>query len=246
MPIEAVIFDLDGTLLKTEKLKALSYAKAAIELCPYSLTESEAIEAFKDFVGLSRQEVAQGLIDRFDLSAKAEKRQAEFGVSTAWQAFVQVRLAYYQAMIADPQVLHDNQWSHTIDLLHTVRAEGCKVGLATMSYCQQVSYILDTLDMRDQFNFVATRDDVTNGKPDAEIYHLVADHLGVSPNNTLVIEDSPSGVQAAINAGMHVIAVSTPFTKTGLRTLADLDPHWIVDDPAEQLLPRVRELIQDL
>ena len=56
--IKAMIFDLDGTLVQTERLKALSYARAAMELCPYSLSEADAVAAFKDFVGLSRHEVA--------------------------------------------------------------------------------------------------------------------------------------------------------------------------------------------
>ncbi|MGH7449943.1 MAG: HAD family hydrolase [bacterium] len=57
--IRAIIFDLDGTLAQTEKLKVLSYARAAIELSPKPLTEAEVIEAFKEFVGLSRQEVKE-------------------------------------------------------------------------------------------------------------------------------------------------------------------------------------------
>lgn len=245
MPINAVIFDLDGTLLQTEKLKALSYAKAAVELCPYSLTEDDAIEAFKDFVGLSRQEVAEGLIERFNLHDLAQKRQAEFGVSTAWQAFVQVRLKYYAELIDDPSVLHDNQWSHNMDLLFMARQRGCKIGLATMSHCEQVTRILNILNLQEQFDFVATRDDVEHGKPDPEIYFLVSAHLGVPPDETLVLEDSPSGVQAALNAGMNVIAVSTPFTKQGLHELETLNPHWIVDNPQNDLLERVREFMAD-
>jgi len=50
-----LIFDLDGTLVETEELKALSYAPTAVELRP-DLDEKEVVEAFKDFVGLSRQE----------------------------------------------------------------------------------------------------------------------------------------------------------------------------------------------
>ena len=56
--IRAMIFDLDGTLVQTEKLKALSYAKAATALRP-ELNETDVIEAFKDVVGLSRHEVAR-------------------------------------------------------------------------------------------------------------------------------------------------------------------------------------------
>ena len=57
--IRAMIFDLDGTLVQTERLKALSYAHATVELCPYTLSEAEA-------VGLPRREVAQALVERFD------------------------------------------------------------------------------------------------------------------------------------------------------------------------------------
>jgi phosphoglycolate phosphatase-like HAD superfamily hydrolase len=59
--IRAFVFDLDGTLVETEELKALSYARAAAELRP-DLDEREVMEAFKDLVGLSRQEVAIGLM----------------------------------------------------------------------------------------------------------------------------------------------------------------------------------------
>ena len=56
--IRALIFDLDGTLVQTERLKALSYAGAAIELSPHQISEGQVVEAFKEVVGLARQEVA--------------------------------------------------------------------------------------------------------------------------------------------------------------------------------------------
>lgn len=231
--IEAVIFDLDGTLVQTERLKARSYARAAIELCPYALSEADAMTAFKDLVGLSRREVALGLIERFDLEEAARSRMAEFGVDTPWEAFVQVRLNYYEAMLADPQVLRDSQWPHNVDLLQTARRTGCKVGLATMSRCQQAQRVLEILGLGDAFDFVATRDDVEHAKPDPEIYHLVARELDVAANECLVIEDSPSGVKAALAARMHVIAVSTPFTREGLHQANLLPAEQIVDDPTD-------------
>jgi hypothetical protein len=59
-----MIFDLGDTLVQTEKLKALFYAKAAVALCPYDLDEEEVIEAFKEVVG------------RFQLDEKARVRSA--------------------------------------------------------------------------------------------------------------------------------------------------------------------------
>ena len=59
--IRAFVFDLDGTLVETEELKALSYARAAAELRA-DLNEGEVIAAFGDPVGLSRREAAGGLM----------------------------------------------------------------------------------------------------------------------------------------------------------------------------------------
>jgi HAD superfamily hydrolase (TIGR01509 family) len=232
-----MVFDLDGTLVQTERLKALSYARAAIELCPHEITEEEVLEAFKEVVGLSRQKVAQALVDRFNLESAARVRMAEFGVSAPWQAFVQVRLRIYEEMLADPEVLLSNQWPHNMALLEEARRAHCKVGLATMSYCAQVQRVLEILNLTDTFDFVASRDDVEHGKPDPEMYLLVAGELGVPPSECLVVEDSPTGVKAGLAAGMDVVAVSTPFTRRRLHEAALLPSGHVVDDPAT--LPNV-------
>ena len=78
----------------------------------------------------------------------------------------------------------------------------------------------------------ASRDDVEHGKPDPEIYCLVANVLGVPPEECLVIEDSPTGVKAGLAAGMDVVAVSTPFTRQRLHESGLLPPGHIVDDPS--------------
>lgn len=229
--IEAMIFDLDGTLVQTEKLKAQSYARAAVELCPRTITEEQVIEVFKDVVGKSRREVATVLVERFSLKDAARARMEEFGVNTPWQAYVQVRLHYYHEMLSDPETVRANQWRHNRDLLDQARRTGCRIGLATMSRCQQANRVLRALNLSDAFDFVATRDDVENGKPDPEIYLLVAGELGVAPAHCLVIEDSPAGVEAALAAGMQVVAVSTPFTQQRLYDAALIPDAHIVDNP---------------
>ncbi|NIS83478.1 MAG: HAD-IA family hydrolase [Anaerolineales bacterium] len=237
--IRAWIFDLDGTLVQTERLKAWSYERAAVELCPHDISEGEVFNAFKDVVGRSRAEVAQSLVERFELEGKASARMADFGVQTPWQAFVQVRLRHYEAMLDDPEILIRNQWPHNVELLKQARREGCKTALATMSGCERTTQVLDVLGLADEFDFVATRDDVDHGKPDPEIYRLTTSALAIPPEESLVIEDSPSGVKAALGAGVNVIAVSTPFTRKTLHAADLLPEERIVDDP--ETLPDVLE-----
>ena len=229
--IKAVIFDLDGTLVKTEKLKAISYAKAAVKLRPNDLEENEVIEGFKEFVGLSRKEVADGLLKKFDLESKASKLIKEFEVDSAWEAYVKIRLEIYTNMIADANVLLENRWSHNLTLLEAANKAFCKIGLATMSHSKQANRVLEVLEIKDKFDVIATRDHVENGKPNPEIYFLVADKLGIKPSNCLVIEDSPAGVEGGINAGMEVIAVATPFTQKRLHESNLLPKEHIVDEP---------------
>lgn len=228
--IEAFVFDLDGTLVQTERLKALSYAKAALDLRP-QLEQDAVLEAFKAVVGRPRREVAQALLARFNLERPAEARMKEFGVATPWQAYVQARLNHYERMLADPELLTASRWPHTHELLERARAMKCTVALATMSRCEQAQKVLELLGYSDTFAFVATRDDVEHGKPDPEIYHLVAHELDVEPTACLVVEDSLSGVQAALAAGMQVVAVATPFTRESLHKSGVLPESHIADTP---------------
>ncbi len=237
--IHAVIFDLDGTLVETERLKALSYAWAVRELRP-GVSEADVIDAFTEFVGRTREEVAQGLAARFGLEGAARARMAEFEVREPWRAFAALRLRRYEAVLADPELLRENRYPHNIELLHWVRGQGYRTALCSMSYREQVRRVLDVLGLAECFEVVATRDDVERAKPDPEVDLLVARRLGLTPPECLVIEDSPPGVQAARAAGMAVIAVTTPLTRQQFRDHDLLDRRWVVDNP-ETLQAVMRE-----
>jgi len=230
--VRAFIFDLDGTLVETEHLKALSYAKAAQDLCPDCATEQEVLQAFKEVVGKSRHEVAQHIVEKFHLQDAASRRMNEFGVSTPWQTYVQIRLRIFDRMIEDPQTIRDSACSRTIDLLHRVRTMGCRTALTTASSCSRTQLMLRELGLRREFEFVATTDDVEHAKPDPEIYHLVLGELKLPPDECVALEDSLPGIQAAVAAGVPCIAVTTDFTRDVVHKACPVDPRWIVDDPA--------------
>ncbi|MBI4229035.1 MAG: HAD family phosphatase, partial [Deltaproteobacteria bacterium] len=232
--IKAFIFDLDGTLVQTEILKAKSYAKAAVELKP-TLTEEQIMDAFKDVVGLSRREVSEALVERFGLEEMAASKMNEFDVQKPWQAFSHIRLGIYDSFISNPEILNEHLCPYNVGLLKWARENGYPTGLGTQSHRPQTLRILEILNIKGDFDFIATREDVENPKPDPEIYILLAKELRISPSESLVIEDSATGVQAAINAGMGCIAVTTVFTREGVHRMNNLDKRWIVDAPPDLL-----------
>jgi beta-phosphoglucomutase-like phosphatase (HAD superfamily) len=240
--IRAMIFDLDGTLVKTEWLKSISYAKAVQTLSPVPVTVEEVQAAFAEVVGRSREEVSTALLERFELEDAARARLAdEAGAQYPWQALARIRLRIYDEMLGDPDLLRANQWPHNVELLRTAARTERRTALATMSYCEQVLRVLDAIGLEDQFDAILSRDDVECPKPDPEIYRLAARMLDQRPEECLVIEDSSAGVQAAVAAGANCVAISTPFTRAGLRAQTWLAPEWIVDDPAT--LPEVVERV---
>ena len=89
--------------------------------------------------------------------------------------------------------------------------------------------------VEDAVDVVATADEVVRTKPHPEIYRLCAVELGVPPEHMLAIEDSPTGTQAALDAGLHCVAVGTPFTEARLRAESPLDDRWIVTHPSALL-----------
>jgi beta-phosphoglucomutase len=228
--IRAFVFDLDGTLVETEKLKALSYARAAAELRP-DLDEHEVEDAFVDFVGLSRQEVAFGLLRRFGLEGAAEARREEFGVEKLWQAYVRVRLRIYEQLLSDPDRVMSVRYPHNLALLSDVRRQDYLTALATQSHREAAMRVLEILGITKEFDVIATREDVEHGKPAPEMHLLVARELGVEPGECLAIEDSPAGIEAALAAGAQAIAVTTDLTRQKFRDSDVLDRSHVVDDP---------------
>ena len=140
------------------------------------------------------------------------------GPSETWEVLGGMRGAIYDDMVADPQVVRDNQWPHTVALLRLAKEHGCLTGLATLSARQEALHFLRALELEGSLDVVLAREDVRNAKPDPEIYLLAADRLGVSPQECLVMEDSPNGVKAGVAAGMAVVAFVTPFTTVGLHS----------------------------
>ena len=242
--IRAIAFDLDGTLVQTEKLKALSYAIAVQKLRGLSEPDTRAIEAYREIVGAARDIASKHVMTALDLEADLSSRMGEHGASEPWEVLTALRVSIYTEIVADPQVIRDNQWPHVVELLRASRDNACRTALATMSARKEAMHVLQALGLEESLDIVLTREDVKQPKPDPEIYLLAAQKLGISPEEFLTLEDSPNGVHAAVDAGMNVIAMATPFTIAGLHSSEALDHAWVVHDH-DHLLNTVQQRIAE-
>ena len=241
--IRAVIFDLDGTLVQSEKLKALSYAKAVQKLLDLSEPDARAIEAYRRIVGSSREVASRYVMEELGLEEKLRQLMTKYTVSQPWEVLTVMRVAIYHDMVADPRILRESQWPHTVDFLRLVRRHGCKTGLATMSHKPEALHTLMALGLEDSLDIVVTREDVKEPKPDPEIYGTACRLLGFLPEECLAIEDSVNGVRSALGANLQTIAVATPFTRESLRAANLLPVRCFVEEP-EMLLTTVDKCLQ--
>jgi beta-phosphoglucomutase family hydrolase len=89
------------------------------------------------------------------------------------------------------------------------RHRGLQFGLATNAEPPNVDFVLDTTGLRSLFAVVVNGHQVTHPKPHPEIYLRVAEMLGVPPAECVVFEDSYTGVEAGVAAGMPVVGLTT-------------------------------------
>ncbi len=231
--IRALIFDLDGTLVDTEPLRARSHAQALAALSADPIDEAQVIQACKRFVGVNHEATLNGLMQRFGLEDSARQRMAEFGVSQPWQVLLALDLQCYDELIRDPATMQQVLFPHAFGVLQRVRRQDIKTALATMSTSEQARVVLDVLGLHQEFDCVATCEDVPNGKPHPDIFLLAARRLHVPPHECLVLEDSLPGVRGALAAGMWCIAAPNDYSRSAFAGLDLLDRRWIVHRPEE-------------
>ena len=115
-----------------------------------------------------------------------------------------------------------------IELVERLRGR-VPMALASNSSRQLVSTALATAGLTDAFDAIITADDVVAAKPAPDVYLLACERLGVAPEDSLALEDSPSGIAAAKAAGLACIAVPQ-FAET------DVSAADRVIDSLEELL----------
>jgi len=207
----AVLFDWDGTLADTRQVIVAAFQQAMREVDVE--VEAEFIErrigtggeqTIKEILQASAVPFDEALVKR--LSAK--KVQAEIKMSDGVKLF-----------------------PGAMELLNALQGKA-KVALASMNNRPVVDYLLISMKIRELFTVVVTVEEVSNFKPNPEIFLKTASKLRCLPADCVVVEDSIFGVQAAKTAGMSCIAVLTGvYSREELETA---NPGLIIDSLTEK------------
>ena len=99
------------------------------------------------------------------------------------------------------------------EVLEYYHGKGIKMAIGSAAIMYNIDFVLDGLGIRHYFQAIVSADDVSNSKPDPETYLKCAELLGIAPDNCLVFEDAPKGVDAAANAGMDCFVLTTMHHK---------------------------------
>ncbi|RZL32423.1 MAG: HAD family phosphatase [Pedobacter sp.] len=96
--------------------------------------------------------------------------------------------------------------------LEKAKESGILMAIGSAAIPFNINFVLDNLDVRSNFSAIVSAEDVKNSKPDPETFSKGAKLLGLSAEDCIVFEDAPKGVEAAQNAGMKCVALTTMHT----------------------------------
>ena len=227
--IRAVVFDLDGTLVETEHLKAEAYAAVVGILTGKAHPDEAAIDLYREKVGAPDLPMCDEMIARFDLESRLDLQPGE----TPRTALHRLRMSLYRERFGTPETLRNLAYMHNINLARSAHSEGLKVAIATMSFSDEAERVLDALGLLGIIDTVVGVDHIERPKPAADAFLLAMNRLGVAPSETLVIEDSPTGATAAAASGARWICVATQFSTAALKAQTTLQPEWIAWNPSD-------------
>jgi HAD superfamily hydrolase (TIGR01509 family) len=188
--IEAIIFDMDGTLVDSmhvwEKIDVDFFEKRGIDTPP---------DYFEAVVAMGIRETADYTIKRFALNETTDEVIREWEDMAAYE--------YAHNISLKPNVR---------EYLTRLRGKRMKMAIATSSPIELVETALGHNDIRDYFDCICTSDEAGRGKEFPDVFLLAAKKLGVSPENCLVFEDTLAAAKSAKTADMAVWGV---YDETG-------------------------------
>ncbi|MCI9046228.1 MAG: HAD family phosphatase [Hungatella sp.] len=184
--IKAVIFDMDGLMIDSERV---TYEGYVIECKKLGLVMEESF--YKEVLGRTVPEVR-------------EKFRHKYGESFPMDQVVKKVHKYMDDRFVEKGVPVKRGLP---GLLQYLKGHEIRTVVATSSGRERVDRILAMAGLEPYFDDSICGDEVKNGKPDPEVFLKACDKAGVSPQEALVLEDSEAGIKAAYRAGIPVICV---------------------------------------
>ncbi len=183
---KGIVFDLDGTLIDTEKLYRRFWVEAARQM-GYPMEERHALMIRAMAASVAGPLLRREVCPEFDYEGVRALRRK------LMEEYVDVHGV--QAMPG------------MIPLLDAVRARGMRIALATATQEARARKYLRMVQAETYFDAVVTADQVPCGKPAPDIYALAVKRLGLAPQEAMAVEDAPSGVRSAHDAGLFTVMV---------------------------------------
>jgi beta-phosphoglucomutase family hydrolase len=194
-----VIFDVDGVLVDTGPIHFESWVKMASEI---------GIIFNKQFF-----EATFGQQSIY-ITRKLVGRNVDPNLVEKW---AQLKETYYREIVKDKI----KPLPGVIELIKDLKANNFKLAVGSSGPPENVDLLLKSLKIEKFFDSIITAADVQNGKPSPDVFLFASQEIYVKPENCVVIEDAPVGIEAAKIANMKCIALTTTYDNVKLRR-ADL------------------------
>ena len=211
--VRAVIFDMDGVLVDSEplhiKTDAVALAHFGIELDP---------ETFRGYTGMDNHVFFRDMCVKYGLKVSPEK-VLEYKNSLLLSIYEKEGVPLVPGVSEMLSELRDRKYSDI------------RFAIASSSGRNFVDCAVQALCIGSFLYCSVSGDDVRMAKPDPEIFLMTASRMGVYSGDCLVLEDSRNGIEAARNAGMHVVGYYNPLSGNQDLSKADVVIESLLDFP---------------